>query len=144
MHDLEYKRVGERSLLSGASGGLPSAAQSALSRVDSRLGLLGDAVPFLGALCSRGPGEAHTSFVWEQTFSEVELAFLQGHRVGQARHIVHRMVHGTHGIWCMAHAAYGAWHTRHMVHCTRHMAWCNNGVLLKTHLDRTQNTVWTD
>ena len=118
---LSPERRSRRQLLNGASGGLPSAAQSALSRVDSRLGLLGEAVPFLGALCSRGPGEAPTSFVWEQTFSEVELAFLQGHRVGQARQShsashgawhTRQMVHSTHGIWYMAHTAHGVVHCR--------------------------------
>ena len=96
------ERRSRRQLLNGAAGGLPSATPPALTQRDSRLGFLGDAVPFLGALCSRGPGEAPTTIVWEQTFSEVELAFLQGHRVGQARPIVHGMVH------CMVHG---------MMHC---------------------------
>ena len=77
---LSPERRSRRQLLSGgASGGLP------MTRGDSRLGFLGDDIPFLGALCSRGPGEAPTTIVWEQTFSEAELTFLQGHRVGQAR-----------------------------------------------------------
>ena len=94
------ERRSRRQLLDSPAGGQPSAAPSALTRLDSRLGFLGDAVPFLGALCSRGLGEA-PDFVWEQTFSEAELAFLQGHRVGQAHHIVDGVVHARPVHWCM-------------------------------------------
>jgi acyl transferase domain-containing protein len=104
------KRRSRRQLL---NGGLPSAAQSAQSALtphDSRPGFQGDAVPFLGALCSRGPGEPPTTIVWEQSFSEAELTFLQGHRVGQVMllpgtcyiEMARAMVRQQHGEACFA------------------------------------------
>ena len=80
----------------------------ALPRSDSLLGFVGgSSVPLLGTLCSgggvSGAGGGH---VWEQTFSEFELAFLQGHRVGQVKllpgtcyiEMARAMVRQLHGI----------------------------------------------